>query len=292
MSVKIKIQSIDKACDECPFYVPTVKGKHVCLFKQLITPVAAMAAMESSDHYDESLWGVDCGGSYSKCSFLPLLYTMEDAERLHDSADTLEDYDPFDENDEDDEPVEEKLPEPEPKKKNSPKTRVFVRKISNPYLAKIDALACPIDAVLEIDDFALIQMSRNTVQRELDAISSKKQIHMGEVYVTSNGHESIAPKMLIHAVVAGQSKLVNELDVRKATARSLEIAEINGVETLGILPFDCGTADIVQVAVAQLGTIKGFLEVNDLTALKNIVVVMSDEESFQVFTEYYNRIFR
>ncbi|MGG2352334.1 hypothetical protein ACE4Z7_24320, partial [Salmonella enterica] len=95
-----------------------------------------------------------------------------------------------------------------------------------------------------------------------------------------------------HAVVAGQSKLTNEGDIRKSTGNTLALAEKNGVQTLAIMPFDCGTYDIASTAVAQLSTIKSFLEVNDIQALKNIVIVMEDEESYGTFLHYYDRIFK
>jgi hypothetical protein len=46
---------------------------------------------------------------------------------------------------------------------------------------------------------------------------------MGNCYVTSNGGtgSKIAPKAIYHAVVAGASRLVNELDIKKATRKAL-----------------------------------------------------------------------
>jgi O-acetyl-ADP-ribose deacetylase (regulator of RNase III) len=59
-----------------------------------------------------------------------------------------------------------------------------------------------------------------------------------------------------------------------------------------ILPADCGTHDINDVARVQLAAIKTYLQAKKNSSIKNIFIVMDDEESLETYREYYNRIFR
>jgi O-acetyl-ADP-ribose deacetylase (regulator of RNase III) len=116
---------------------------------------------------------------------------------------------------------------------------------------------------------------------------------MGHVYVTSNGGErsAVVPKAILHAIVAGPSRLVNEQDIKSAIRKSLHIAEEMGAQKVVMLPCDCGTHDIADAARVQLSAIYTFLNSVETKSITHIFLVMEDEESAEVFEEYFDRIF-
>ena len=85
---------------------------------------------------------------------------------------------------------------------------------------------------------------------------------MGTIYVTSNGGENsnVKPKYIYHAVVAGESRLVNEEDIKSATRKSLHIANKNGFKNIVMMPPDCGTHDINDASRVHLSAIKTYLQ--------------------------------
>ena len=171
------------------------------------------------------------------------------------------------------------------------KTKVSIHRVENPYLVKADYLIYPINNVLTVDDPLLHRMSRGSIQKELDKFS--KPIKMGSVFETNNGGEQskVQAKKIFHAVVAGESRLVNEEDIKTATRKALILADDGNSSNVLMIPADCGTHDINDVARVQLAAIKTYLQSNKESKLKNIFIVMEDEESFNTFEEYYNRIF-
>jgi hypothetical protein len=179
-----------------------------------------------------------------------------------------------------------------PKMKEIGSTKVSIHKVENPYLVKADVLVYPTNTVLTIDDPLLHRSSRGIIQVECDNLP--KPIKMGAVYITSNGGEGskVAAKKIYHAVVAGESRLVNEEDIKSATRKALHIADDGEPKNIVILPADCGTHDINDVARVQLAAVKTYLQAKKDCSIKNIFIVMDDEESLVTYREYYNRIFR
>jgi O-acetyl-ADP-ribose deacetylase (regulator of RNase III) len=173
-----------------------------------------------------------------------------------------------------------------------PLVKVSVHQIENPYVVKADILVYPTNNVLTIDDVLLNRLSYNAIQKECDKIP--KPINMGSVYVTSNGGENskVQPKQIIHAVVAGESRLVNEADIKLATRKALHLAKESNVRNIVMLPPDCGTHDIQDAARVQLSSIYTFLQTEKDIPFKNIFIVMEDKESFDVYQEYYKRVFK
>jgi O-acetyl-ADP-ribose deacetylase (regulator of RNase III) len=116
---------------------------------------------------------------------------------------------------------------------------------------------------------------------------------MGSVYITNNGGENskVQARQIFHAVVSGESRLVNEQDVKLATRKSLHLANSFKAKNIVMLPADCGTHDISDTARVQLAAIKTFLKTNKNSEIKNIYIVMDDEESYKTYQEYYSRIF-
>ena len=108
-----------------------------------------------------------------------------------------------------------------------------------------------------------------------------------------NGGENskVQAKKIIHAVVAGESRLVNEEDIKSSTRKALLLADDGQPKNMVMIPADCGTHDINDVARVQLSAIKTYLQTNKNCSLKNIFIVMEDKESYDVFEEYYQRIF-
>lgn len=207
----------------------------------------------------------DCNGDISTCTFQ-----------------TLKEPEPVQQESQEEPPVVEEI---------IPTTKVSIHRCENPYLVKADVLMYPANNILTIDDPLLHRMSRGLIQEECDKIS--KPIKMGSVYVTSNGGEQskVQPRQIYHAVVAGESRLVNEQDIKLSTRKCLHVANSLKVKNIVMLPTDCGTHDIADTARVQLSAIKTYLTTEKDCQLKNIFIVMEDKESYDVFEEYYQRIF-
>ena len=240
----------------CPLYISQAKSCFVKLSsnERLFASLTGL----SLPVVNES-WSYDCKGDFTDCAFI---------ERNKKNIESVE--------------------EPKPEVKG---TKVSIHKIENPYLVKADVLVYPANNMLNIDDVILHRFSRGTIQSECDQIP--KPIKMGHVYITSNGGENsqVKPKSIYHAVVAGESRLVNEEDIKTSVRKSLLLADQNNAASVVFIPCDCGTHDINDTARVQLASIKTYLQSNKESKLKNIFIVMEDEESFNTFEEYYNRIF-
>jgi O-acetyl-ADP-ribose deacetylase (regulator of RNase III) len=239
----------------CPVYLSSGD----CLVKVLSNPrLSSFIAKIQLDLVIES-WGKDCQGDRNLCTF------------KHQ--------------------IEEPTPEPEPEPISETKTKISIHKIENPYLVKADVLVYPTNIGLTIDDPLLNRMSRGVVQNELDRF--QKPIKMGTVYITSNGGENsvVKARKIYHATVSGESRLVNEVDLKSAMRKALFLADEEQARNVLLIPADCGTHDINDAARVQLAAIKTYLQSAKDSNIKNIFIVMEDEESYQVYEEYYNRIF-
>jgi len=244
----------------CPLYISQAKS----CFVKLSSNERLFASLTGNKLpvVNES-WSYDCEGSFDNCAFKERQEPQENKEEAN----------------------------PEKPKEEKKGARVSILKIENPYLVKADVLVYPANNMLNIDDVLLNRFSRGTIQTECDQIP--KPIKMGHVYITSNGGDNsqIKPKNIYHAVVAGESRLVNEEDIKTSVRKSLLLADQNNAANIVFIPCDCGTHDINDTARVQLASIKTYLQSNKESKLKNIFIVMEDEESFNTFEEYYNRIF-
>lgn len=240
----------------CPVYLSSGD----CLVKILSNPrLSSFLTKIQLDVVVES-WGKDCQGDTKLCSFKNKI-------------------------------EEQPEPEPEPEPIPESKTKISIHKIENPYLVKADVLVYPTNIGLTIDDSLLNRMSRGVVQSELDRF--QKPINMGTVYITSNGDENskVKARKIYHATVSGESRLVNEVDLKSAMRKALLLADEEQARNILVIPADCGTHDINDTARVQLAAIKTYLQSAKESNIKNIFIVMEDEESYQVYEEYYNRIF-
>ena len=289
--MKIKLQSIEDACD-CPFYVKSPKSKRFCFIKQNMSPAQSMALVEENPDFDPLSWNDDCKGEFEKCAIVSLLYKIKEDEPVIAPADleSIEDYNPFEEysEDEPEEQAEEETKEPE--------DLIFVKivGVDNIYSVKADALIYPNNQILQIDDDELNYRSYNKVQDELDKIAPP--VALGTVYQTSNGGDhkgGIKAKRIYHAVVATQSRLVNETGIIKSVVKSLTQADEDGCETVVMLPMDCGTFDLHATAYAQLNAIYKFLETVNAKNIKNIFIITTknDKVTLDIFNEKFDRIF-
>jgi len=177
------------------------------------------------------------------------------------------------------------------KKSQSDKIKIIIKQVSNPYLVQADGLIYPTNNLLFIDDKVLHSMTRGEAQNEC-----KKQlikgVKMGYCYpLTVADNWKIKQKVIINAVVAGESRLVNEADVISCMKKAVIMSDQMGLESIVILPCDNGTYDISLVSMAQLSSILVLTKSHEFANLKSIYICMSDEESEQSFIEYYNRIF-
>lgn len=243
----------------CPVYLSSGD----CLVKVLSNPrLSSFLTKIQLDIVVES-WGSDCQGNPNLCTF------------RHQQEQSS--------------PESEPTPEPEPVADT--RTKISIHKLENPYLVKADVLVYPTNIGLTIDDPLLNRMSRGVIQTELDKF--QKPINMGTVYITSSGDQNtkVKAKKVYHATVSGESRLVNEVDLKSAMRKALLLADEEQARNVLVIPADCGTHDINDTARVQLAAIKTYLQSAKESNIKNIFIVMEDEESYQVYEEYYNRIF-
>lgn len=242
--------------DKCPLYLQSSE----CTLKLISNPRIISFFLKQEFPVLQEKWNNNCEGSLSKCSFI-----KEKEQTPEQQAQPSE-------------PIVES-------------TKVSIHKVPNPFLVKSDILVYPTNIALTIDDPLLNRMSRGRIQSECDKFS--KPIKMGTIYVTSNGDgdSKVKPQKIYHAVVAGESRLVNEADTKSAIKKALILANQDGAKNIVMLPGDCGTLDINDAARVQISAIKTYLNTEKDCQIKNIFLVMEDEESYNTYEEYYNRIF-
>jgi O-acetyl-ADP-ribose deacetylase (regulator of RNase III) len=241
----------------CPVYLSSGD----CLVKVLSNPRLSSFISKIKLELVVESWSKDCQGNPNLCTFKHQELSPE--------------------------PVQA----PEPELIVDTKVKISIHKLDNPYLVKADVLIHPTNIGLTIDDPLLNRMSRGIIQSELDRF--QKPIKMGTVYITSNGGENskVKAQKVYHATVAGESRLVNEVDLKSAMRKALLLADEEQARNVVVIPADCGTHDINDTARVQLSAIKTYLSTAKDSQIKNIFLVMEDEESYKVYEEYYNRIF-
>lgn len=316
MMQKLRVLPIGCA-RQCPFYVKDQADAAYCFIKATTAPHIAVSLMEDASHYDASTWSEECGGAYEKCSIIPLLWNLREAAQSAPQPvpvdSDIDDYDPFAAEEDAEEASAEPTPDARGDGENTsdsqvvgeregnedsvgeeavePTVQVSIHQVSNPYAVKCDVLVYPTNIVLTVDDPLLNRLSKGVIQQECDAMP--RPVKMGHVYATSNGgeHSGVRAKTVFQAVVAGPSRLVNESDVNSAMMKSLILAESVHAENMVVMPFDCGTHDINNIARVQLAAVNKFLRTHETKSLKRIFFVMEDEDSIEVFEEYFDRIF-
>jgi hypothetical protein len=278
--MKIQLQTFNEALD-CPFYIKHA-GQRLCFMKLNISQGQALNNVDNND-FDLSIWQSDCKGQFENCSFIHLLYKEE----KEPEENLYEDFNPFEDE------VEETKDEKEPV---NDEELVFVKVVGvdNVYSVKVDALVYANNQMLIIDDEELRYRSYDNIQEELNKISPP--VAMGSVFKTSNGGDhkgGIIPKTIYHAVVATQTRLVNEGAISKSTIKALTQAEEDGCESIAILPMDCGNFDLHHTANAQLMAVYNFLETVPTKNIKNIFIITtkSDKVTLDIFNEKFDRIF-
>jgi O-acetyl-ADP-ribose deacetylase (regulator of RNase III) len=247
--------------EKCPLYLQSSE----CTLKLISNPRIISFFLKQDFPVLQEKWNNDCQGNLINCSFSLQTQAQESIKEVIE---------------------ESKQPE-----LVLESTKVSIHKVENPYLVKSDVIVYPTNIALTIDDPLLNRMSRGRIQAECDKFS--KPIKMGTVYVTSNGFgdTKVKAQKVYHAVVAGESRLVNEADTKSAIKKALILANQDEARNVVMLPSDCGTLDINDAARVQLSAIKTFLTTEKECKIKNIFLVMEDEESYNTYEEYYNRIF-
>lgn len=254
----------------CPLYLENKS----CLVKYISNPELVSNLGKISLPLVNDKWKNDCQGDWTNCSF-------KENEIVNNVVKEIIEEKPAEK--EENQQVDEAI-------KTSP--IVTLHQVQNPYLVKADVIVYPTNIILTIDDVLLHRMSLGQVQKELDQI--KKPIHMGTVYETSNGGEKskIVPQKIFHAVVAGESRLVNEEDIKSATRKALLLADMQKLEKISMIPADCGTYDINDTARVQLAAIMQYFLSYKNSGIKRIFMCMEDKESLESFQEYYKRVFK
>lgn len=252
--------------DLCPLYLQ----EKSCLLK--IVSNSKITSVLSKIDYEviNNSWTLDCEGSLSNCSFKNpgnKVVEVPEPEKVIEEPAKLE------------------------VKIEQETTKVSIHIVKNPYAVKSDVLFYPTNIALTVDDPLMLRLSFGKIQEECDTF--KKPYKMGTLYITSNGGENskIQAKYVYHLTVSGVSRLVHEGDVKSAMRKALDMADTNNARNIVVLPADCGTHDINDIARVQLSSIKTYLSTHKNCKIKNIFIVMEDKESYQVFEEYYNRIF-
>ena len=288
--MKIQLQTLNDASD-CPFYIKHGKSR-TCFMKMNISFGQALIQVDNPS-FDTSAWSDDCKGQFESCSFIDLLYDQTSSEIENEIAQTQDDYsdfDPFEEEEQEQEKEETKEPE------RNEEDLVFVKVVGvdNVYSVKVDALVYANNQMLIIDDEELRHRSYDNIQNELN--KTVPPAPMGSVYKTTNGgtHKGgVVPPIIYHAVVATQTRLVNEGAISKSTIKALTQADQDGCTSIAILPMDCGNFDLHQTANAQLMAIYNFLETVPTKNIKNIFIITTktDKVTLDIFNEKFDRIF-
>lgn len=288
--MKIQLQTFNDAAD-CPFYVKHGKER-LCFMKFNISYGQAILQVENKT-LDAAKWNLDCKGQFENCCFVELLYDQQSSpdEEITETND-YSDFDPFEEEQEDSE--EPTVTENEPSVPTEDLVFVKVVGVDNVYSVKVDALVYANNQMLIIDDEELRHRSYDNIQHELN--KTVPPAPMGSVYKTSNGgsHKGgVVPPIIYHAVVATQTRLVNEGAISKSTIKALTQADQDGCTSIAILPMDCGNFDLHQAANAQLMAIYNFLETVPTKNIKNIFIITtkSDKVTLDIFNEKFDRIF-
>lgn len=168
--------------------------------------------------------------------------------------------------------------------------KIIIKQVQNVLMVKADALIYPTNNLLETDN-----LLRQHTKGEIDKLNIeilKKGIKMGYPYsVDIKPNWALKQKHFINAVVAGESRLVNETDIQSAMKKSLLLADYLKLNSVVILPSDCGIHDINLTSLNQLSAIFLCCKQHKFNHLKHIFICMTDEETEQSFIEYYNRIF-
>ena len=251
----------------CPVYL-----NNSCVIKSLLTRHFNSKIFSLTVEQIENDYKKDCQGKIAQCSLNPPKVAEPQVESVKETKDEVK---------EEPQPVLESIG-----------TKVSVHLCENPYLVKSDILVYPTNIVLTIDDPLLDRMSAGIIQQQCDKF--QKPIKMGTVYVTTNGSDNtkVQAKKIFHSVVAGESRLVNEADIKLATRKALHLANQEKARNVVMLPPDCGTHDINDAARVHLSAIYTYLQAEKECNIKNIFVVMDDQESYDVYNEYYRRVFK
>ena len=288
--MKIQLTNIDDAL-ECPFYVKAGK-KHTCFMKLNMSAGQAINLVDNSD-FDATTWNDNCEGKFENCSFVNLLYKIDTEPATAVQSEEYEDFNPFEEYEDED---DETQPKPEKQPEIAPEDLIHVRvhPVDNIYSVKVDALIYPNNQMLLIDDEELNYRSQDRIQAELNKIAPP--VAMGSVFKTSNGGEhkgGVVPKIIYHAVVAAQSRLVSEAAISKATIKSLTQADEDGCKIIAMMPMDCGNFDLHQTANAQLNAIYKFLQTVATKNIRHIFIITTknDKVTLDIFNEKFDRIF-
>ena len=288
--MKIQLQTINDASD-CPFYIKHGKSRS-CFMKMNISFGQALIQVDNPA-FDTTTWSNDCKGQFESCSFVELLYDQSISEPENEPAQQQDDYSDFDPFEEEDQEVKTEEPK-QPEKNDEDLVFVKVVGVDNVYSVKVDALVYANNQMLIIDDEELRHRSYDKIQNELN--KTVPPAPMGSVYKTSNGgsHKGgVVPPIIYHAVVATQTRLVNEGAISKSTIKALTQADQDGCTSIAILPMDCGNFDLHQAANAQLMAIYNFLETVPTKNIKNIFIITtkSDKVTLDIFNEKFDRIF-
>jgi O-acetyl-ADP-ribose deacetylase (regulator of RNase III) len=286
--MKIQLQTFNDVSD-CPFYIKHNSEK-LCFMKFNITAPIASHFVENPN-FDFSTWSNDCNGQFENCAFIKLLYRSEDVDSNVDNQ-LYEDFNPFEEEIQEP-PSQDKQKIHEPINEDD---LVFVKVVGvdNVYSVKVDALIYANNQMLIIDDEELNYRSFDKIQEELNKIAPPAP--MGSVFKTTNGGDhkgGIVPKSIYHAIVATQTRLVNEGAITKSSIKALSQADEDGCKSVAILPMDCGNFDLHQTANSQLMAIYNFLETVPTKNIKNIFIITtkSDKVTLDIFNEKFDRIF-
>jgi len=284
MQLPLPIQ--DGSCaKDCPFYVKGGDNTLGCLLKETIPKKNwnNIIQHELSKEFEKE-YQMDCEGIFEKCCF---------ANEIWDDSVNNEQITIKEDN--------EEIMSNNDESMNDTDVKITIHKVQNPYQIKCDVLIYPTNNLLEIKDAALNRMSRNRVQAECDHYLKSNSIKMGHVYPTSNGSAQISAKKIYHAVVAGESLLINDVDISNTIRKSLILADNEEAEIVAILVPDVGQINNLTdkgeyssyelLANAQLNTLYQYLMNIGVDYIKYILVLTESQIAYDIYVDQFSRTF-
>ena len=270
----------DGSCaKECPFYVKGADNLFGCLLKTIVNKESWNNILENelSDEFEEE-YSSDCEGKFQKCSFANEIWNGSEIEEVMNDVEEIEE-----ENDSDTD------------------VKITIHQVKNPYQIKCDVLVYPTNNLLEIKDPALNRMSRNKIQAECDQYQKNNPVKMGHIYKTSNGGGSVVAKNIYHAVVSGESLLVNDGDVANSIRKALILADNDEAEIVALIPPDIGKYNPIiksneyysyeSAAQAQLNTLAQYLMNIGVDSIKHILILTENELAYNIYVDQFSRTF-
>lgn len=112
-------------------------------------------------------------------------------------------------------------------------------------------------------------------------------IEVGQAVITTGGH--LKARHVIHAAGMGQDLRTDESKIRAAVHNSLRLAEENGLESIAFPAIGTGVGGFPMQKAAEIMMEEARKFLETAQHVKEILFVLFDDYSFQVFKEEFDR---